>query len=529
MIKNDPLTAPKPVDSLEWVARQSDLKAFYDAFRAYLMRTASLQHGVAQSTIESIIDASGLSADGSAGDEYDGMFEEERTPEKEAQAKRYEMFEQLTAVPLEIRGIHFPPVVPAVPCDFEKLLKPFSKFVFVECHFYGTALFADRVVEIHFDDCVFHSDWSVTESHAFDESKPLFDECKFHQKVIFDGDKLGPASLRDYNGIFGGIAIEQLVLTDFTLDVALLQENHLADFCIRSIKINRCKIEAQFIATRLTGLNVFECKSTVFSKKLMLHCCQVGHLRLIDTNCEGLASFYESNFHEVLARKCLFSNQALFVKCRFGSDQPQQTVAFEEVTFESSISFRKSEFYCPLSMRSTDRQGQPNFLDTTFTQPALAKMDRETFRIIKHSFDSVGNRIEANKYFAHEMDAYRRELRDSEGRAHWTIRWERLLLWMNATFSCHGQSYPRALLWLGGTIIASGTILACYEVASGATQSNMLTTLGGWLNTVAMGFLPLRPLMADREHLAFFILAVTALISVFIWHLLVALRRHSKR
>ena len=484
---------------------------------------------MAQPAIESIIDASGLSADVSADDEYDWMFEEERTPEQEAQAKRYEMREQLAAEPLEIRGIHFPPVVRAVPYDFEKLLKLFGKFIFVECHFYGLGVFADRVVEIHFDNCVFHNDWVVTESHAFGDSKPLFDECTFHQKVIFDGDKLGPASLRDYDGIFGGSDIEQLVLTDFTLDVALFQENHLADFCIRSIKINRCKIEAQFIATRLTGLNVFECKSTVFSKKLMLHCCQVGHLRLIDTNCEGLASFYESNFHEVLARKCLFSNQALFVKCRFGSDQPQQTVAFEEVTFESSISFRKSEFYCPLSMRSTDRQGQPNFLDTTFTQPALAKMDRETFRIIKHSFDSVGNRIEANKYFAHEMDAYRHELRESDDRADWAIRWERLLLWMNATLSYHGQSYPRALLWLGGIISAAGMILARYEEAAGTAQSSLLTTWGGWLNTAAMGFLPLGPFIADREHLAFFILAVTALISVFIWHLLVALRRHSKR
>lgn len=46
-----------------------------------------------------------------------------------------------------------------------------------------------------------------------------------------------------------------------------------------------------------------------------------------------------------------------------------------------------------------------------FSDLAAERTDRETFRIIKHSFDAVGNHIEANKYFAHEMQACRRELR----------------------------------------------------------------------------------------------------------------------
>lgn len=48
-------------------------------------------------------------------------------------------------------------------------------------------------------------------------------------------------------------------------------------------------------------------------------------------------------------------------------------------------------------------------------------------------------------------------------------------------------------------------------------------------HTVAAGVLTLRGAMVDRGHLLSLIVLTTFLVSVFTWHLLVALRRHSKR
>ncbi|SIT67136.1 hypothetical protein SAMN05216526_0775 [Ectothiorhodosinus mongolicus] len=524
--RTDPLISAKPPHAAASASDQTGPKGFYDALFKHLVDQIKEQHGLRTVVIQSIL----AGDDWSGGEDgYDWIYADERTQEQQSQAEQYEAREQLSQTPLTVHGIHFPPADAGLSHDYQTLLKPFDKLRFVECEFYGESLFEDRLASVHFENCVFHNDWTVSECHGFDESKPLFKGCDFRRSVIIGGAETGYAPIDRYDSVFEGTSIDQLCLENSKLDIELFKSDGSMAPAIRSIKITNCRIESPLKASSIKSIEEIDCRLTVFRKKFTLDKCNIGRISLLSVNFEGLASFHQSQFENVFARKCIFSDQVLFIECKFQSNQSDASFKFDNVTFESAISFRESQFDCPLDMRGTDRAREPDFLDTAFSKDALDQMDREAFRIIKHSFDSVGNHIEANRYFAHEMNAYRRELRTHPDRSSWPIRRERILLWINAVVSDHGQNYMRAASWLLATVIVSAIVFATFGSAEEPMLPESLVLLADGANTLAMGFLPLRGLMAGRENLAFFILLATVLISVFTWHLLVAVRRHSKR
>jgi hypothetical protein len=522
----DLLISAKPLDTAAWAADQIGPKRFYNALLKHLLDEIKDQHDLRTVVIHAILTGDDWSADEGG---YDWMDADEPTQEQQWQAEQYEAREQLSQTPLTVHGIHFPPADAGLSHDYQTLLKPFDKLRFVECEFYGESLFEDSLASVHFEHCIFHNDRTVRECHGFDESKPLFKECDFRRIVRICGTETGHAPIDRYDAVFEDSSIDQLCFEDAALDIMLIRSKGSIGSATRSIKITDCRIESPLIIANISSVEKIDCRSTVFREKFMLLNCQVGRMRLMDVNFEGLASFYDSQVESVFARKCIFSDQALFVKCRFQSGESHASFKFDNVTFESAISFRESKFDCPLDMRGTDRAREPDFLDTQFSKDALSKMDREAFRIIKHSFHSVGNHIEANRYFAHEMNAYRRELRGCADRKSWGVCRERFLLWVNAVVSDHGQNYLRAATWLVVTVVVSGVVLATFESDDEPMLPEPFVPLAEAADTVAMGFLPLRGVIAGRENLAFFIVVATFLISVFTWHLLVAVRRHSKR
>ena len=81
---------------------------------------------------------------------------------------------------------------------------------------------------------------------------------------------------------------------------------------------------------------------------------------------------------------------------------------FEYVTFLSFTNFRNTTFYSGLNLENSNLKEAPNFLNIDIN-PKFT--NRETFRIIKNSFDKIGNNIEANKFFVFEMNKYEEELK----------------------------------------------------------------------------------------------------------------------
>ncbi|MEA2016887.1 MAG: hypothetical protein U9N59_00445, partial [Campylobacterota bacterium] len=68
--------------------------------------------------------------------------------------------------------------------------------------------------------------------------------------------------------------------------------------------------------------------------------------------------------------------------------------------------------------------------------------NRETARIIKHSFEKIGNIIEANKFYALEMEKQEKELKWSDNFA------EKLVFTFHKLSSNHSQDWVLTLFWI---------------------------------------------------------------------------------
>ena len=112
---------------------------------------------------------------------------------------------------------------------------------------------------------------------------------------------------------------------------------------------------------------------------------------------------------------------------------------FIYTTFMSFSNFRGTKFLSGLDFENANLKEQPNFLKTDISPK---NTNRETFRIVKHSFDHVGNKIEANKFYSEEMNAYRREMKGKFKPS------ERFIFCMNNFISEFGASYLKPILLL---------------------------------------------------------------------------------
>lgn len=185
------------------------------------------------------------------------------------------------------------------------------------------------------------------------------------------------------------------------------------------------------------------------------------------------------------------------------------------VDFEKVLGCASTTIEDEILLSSVRYTVPPDFLGITLTECAKASSDRETFRLIKHSFEAVANRIEASRFFGLEMQAYQRELKE---RAPWYSR-ERLLVAFNHAVSRHGQSYIRPLMLLLATAVINAWLIANdgWQVSAGL----LIITEG--LNSFAKGFTLFNPVMHPGMEFASLVLA--ALMSTFLWHFLVAVRR----
>ncbi len=74
---------------------------------------------------------------------------------------------------------------------------------------------------------------------------------------------------------------------------------------------------------------------------------------------------------------------------------------------------------------------------------------------IKKIYENRGDKVEANRYFAREMEAYRSTLDENKNNE----RWEKINLWLNKISTNYGQSWERGVL---STLVASGLLFFIY-------------------------------------------------------------------
>ncbi|UTJ07025.1 hypothetical protein [Arcobacter roscoffensis] len=164
--------------------------------------------------------------------------------------------------------------------------------------------------------------------------------------------------------------------------------------------------------------------------------------------------FYRCKFDEKISfSRMVFKNDFLFEGC-----EVQKSISFRNIVFNKICSLIDTKFYQKLDLihcRFNDTSLMNNItvnnftIDNSFFRKEVnfidSKIDvsnRETARIIKDSFEQQNNIIEANKFYAIEMQKREEELKPSKNFFEW------LVFKTHGLASNHSQNWLLTLFWI---------------------------------------------------------------------------------
>lgn len=179
-------------------------------------------------------------------------------------------------------------------------------------------------------------------------------------------------------------------------------------------------------------------RSSTFSKSVELSQATLNELALIDCTFEGTVNLGFNIFDSFALENTIFKNIAILEGSQFKKD-----TLFNNVVFHESVNMRETVFEQKLDLRRSIFNRTLNCLGITIQSKSVG---RETYRIIKNSFDTIGNKIEANRFYSKEMSSYRDEL--CKKQFDWRNWSEIVLTGLNKITSNFGQSYIYPLIWI---------------------------------------------------------------------------------
>ena len=198
-------------------------------------------------------------------------------------------------------------------------------------------------------------------------------------------------------------------------------------------------------------------EDTVFASKFEFKNNKVKKFRIYNSNFLKLIDMYETTYTSFSIEKSIFEDFVGFEKCVFGKSDTEDdsfVARFTYATFLSFVNFRSANFKSGLDIENINLKEPPNFLNVEINN---IYSNRETYRIIKNSFDTVGNKIEANKFFSYEMKAYKRELKGTDQYQ------EKLILFFNENISDFGQNYIKPAILMVSSAFVYWCLILVYE------------------------------------------------------------------
>ena len=374
--------------------------------------------------------------------------------------------------------------------------------LFYECNFLESLTIKNLVFKknslIFPDPVALFENWSIniTESDFKNNFKKIEDCHKFKRLIISN--------------------------CSFELDFKL---NGFDDKYLEKLKKNKCEYKADsFIIEEL------EIIDTKFESKLELKNRIINSLKFTNSNVDKVFDTFQSKFIQAEFSKSIFNDFAGFEEVEFGvtdkKDDIQFLTVFRHVTFMDFSSFREAKFKSGLDFSKTNLKDKPNFLGVEINS---LNTKRETFRIVKNSFDDAGNNIEANNFFVNEMKSYRKELKSNGG--NW---FKRFLLFLNRWISDFGGNYVLPIVWLVVSIIIYTAIIYWHHSFFTETKNIYFwhpnfDYLSIKANDFAKNFLPFSRFLAGRNGIEFISLIFYIWFAILIWQIIVAVKRHTQR
>lgn len=408
--------------------------------------------------------------------------------------------------------------------DYIKILRKIGGAHFNYCSFTAHSVDVSEL-NMFFEDCHFFQYWTITQCKLLGNfNNVLYQNCVFCEEVSSFGepDSKGVLDLPLFNDcefkgsiVFGNLSLKQPI---FNNDI-----DHQVN--IDELRIENCELDGKFVLNKLRA-RYFVVKNSEFKSKVELKEGCVNDFEINNTNFARLFDSYNTEYGGFYCFKSIFSDFVGFEKCKFSSFKSTKDLGlistFKYVTFLSFTNFRNSVFCEGLDLQDTNLKEAPNFLNITLLSE---RTNRETLRIIKDSFDKIGNHIEANKFFVLEMRKYKEEL---EGGG---VSQEKIIFWLNEKASNFGQNFILPAFWV---VVFS---IIYYLLVLGH-ESNILYKLyppindkirflSNVMNGVASNIIPFKDLL--RKGMEFVSLMFYIVFASLVWLIIVAVKRHTRR
>ena len=155
--------------------------------------------------------------------------------------------------------------------------------------------------------------------------------------------------------------------------------------------------------------------------------------------------------------------------------------------------------------------------------------DRDAFRQLKNAYDKQANYIEANQFYALEMESYSKELKVKKLK-NWSDKVEYFLFVIGKTISNHGQNWLLAFGW----ILVFSLIMFClhqgyeFNIDILTNHANYSFNSHEFWNDLAKFVNPFR-LDLKSDDKAYITLLHKIISGFLIYHFIIALRRNTKR
>lgn len=258
----------------------------------------------------------------------------------------------------------------------------------------------------------------------------------------------------------------------------------------------------------------------VFKKSLFFKDCKnIEKLNLQGSTIQGSASFSRSKFITVDFERVTFENAVAFNESTFYND-----LDFKYTIFNSLVYFQDVVIQGKLNLKSTIFKDEVNFLgikkqDDKKLEPNNIE-NRETARIIKHSFEKLDNIIEANKFYALEMKAREKELIFLKKPLDWII------FKLHRLSSYNSQNWILPICWvlLLSFIYCNGLNLvknSFIDTLFNLYYSNILNNMANSINPFSI--------MTGKESLTFDTLTYKSIIAYLIYQFIVSIRQNTRR
>ncbi len=466
---------------------------------------------------------------------------------------------RLEKIDIILKGYRFPndDNMEHLGSEYHQVLRCLGRVGFLDCNFNTPSFNLNS--NFYYKDCIFYNDLIITPFPEVEDKDYRYINCKFEKDVFIKPSKksreISCNLFKDCN-FEEDITLSNINFKETVLHLSQPLENvsmhnvreHFSkvksNFKFKNIKIEECIFESGF---KLNGFDKKYLEMLKFYKRdLNKDWLEISSLKIIDTefnskfevknriiknldfinsNVLKIFDVYGSKIEKTNFEKNIFYDFAGFENVVFGSKDKTARLyraKFEYTTFESFSSFRNTKFYSGLDFKNTNRDKEPNFLNSYINSQ---NTDRETFRIVKYSFDSVGNKIEAGKYHAYEMSAYINELSFKKN------FWQLTILYANNLISKFGQSYIRPFLLLIGFVVLYSYLLDSYQEVLQFRIHEMQYGLESFtenLNTGARNFLPFARFISDKRGFEFVSLFFYIVFAVCIWQIIVAVKKQTQ-